>query len=204
MSDPRREHKEAKQSRRGGKSRRLPDETEQSLNETQKEADLQPEIELPPNQDEASKLDYDILMDKFQRLAAEFDNYRKRQARDFNRLVEQGRKKLVTELLAVLDNFDRASQIAQGEHSDKEIVDGILQTSEQLRSVLKKEGLEEVATKEGDLFDPNIHEAMFAEDVEGCEADSILEIYQKAYRFGQDLLRPARVKVGRVPGQNGG
>jgi molecular chaperone GrpE len=204
MSDPRREHDGEKQGRRGGKSRRIPIENGQPLKESCEEVDLRGEVEAAPEPSDTAKLEHDALLDRYQRLAAEFDNYRKRQARDFNRLVEQGRKKLVTELLTVLDNFDRASRIAQGVHSDKEIVDGILQTSEQLRSVLKKEGLEEVTTREGDLFDPNIHEAMFAEDVEGCEADIVLEIYQKAYRFGQDLLRPARVKVGRVPGQNGG
>jgi molecular chaperone GrpE len=202
MSDPRRPGNGG--SRRSGKSRRPVAEQEPL-----EEAAPPPEQDLPAEEsgvsEEAAALkDYDELMEKFQRLAAEFDNYRKRQARDFNRLIEQGRKKLVEELLTVLDNFDRARATAQGEHSDKEIVDGIMQTSDQLRNILRKEGLEEVSTEPGDHFDPNVHEAMFAEDMEEGDFDVVLEVYQKAYRFGQDLLRPARVKVGRAPGRNGG
>lgn len=203
MSDPRRNEKG---DRRSVRSRRIPVKEEEGVPagnvEPEEEATTVPETQDPG--EKAPVSDYDDLMDKFQRLAAEFDNYRKRQARDFNRLIEQGRKKLVTELLTVLDNFDRARATAQGEHSDKEIVDGIMQTSDQLKSILRKEGLEEVATEPGDAFDPNVHEAVFAEDLEDGECDVILEVYQKGYRFGQDLLRPARVKVGRVSGRNGG
>ena len=202
MSDPRRS--ESKKERRGGTPRR-PDHEEQLPEEPAIVQDVP--VEEPPSEDQGvpvSLKDYDELMEKFRRLAAEFDNYRKRQARDFNRLIEQGRKKLVEELLTVLDNFDRARTTAQGEHSDKEVVDGIMQTSDQLKSILRKEGLEEIPTETGDHFDPNIHEAMFAEDIEEGDMDIVLEVYQKAYRYGQDLLRPARVKVGRVPGRNGG
>ena len=72
------------------------------------------------------------------------------------------------------------------------------------QSILRKEGLEEIPTEPGDSFDPNVHEAMFAEDLDEGDVDVILEVYQKAYRFGQDLLRPARVKVGRASARNGG
>jgi len=204
MGDPRREQNGKQQGRGTGMSRRAAQEKEPPEPDSPEEVSGTSISEETPPVDGVVQEEREILMDRYQRLAAEFDNYRKRQARDFNRLIEQGRKKLVTELLTVLDNFDRASIIAQGEHSDKEIVDGILQTSEQLRSILRKEGLEEVISEPGDPFDPHIHEAMFAEDVEEGDMDVILEVYQKAYRFGQDLLRPARVKVGRVPGKNGG
>ena len=203
MSDPRRS--ENKKERRKGKTRR-PDHEEQSAELCEETESVQVKI-ASSDEDQGVPVplkDYDELMEKFRRLAAEFDNYRKRQARDFNRLIEQGRMKLVTELLTVLDNFDRARTTAQGEHSDKEIVDGIMQTSDQLKSILRKEGLEEIPIEPGDHFDPNIHEAMFAEDIEEGDMDIVLEVYQKAYRYGQDLLRPARVKVGRVPGRNGG
>jgi len=197
MPDPRR--KTEKKGRRGSGSRRP--HIEEELLESSPEASEDPEIEAP---EELNPDERDELLDRYQRLAAEFDNYRKRQARDFNRLIDQGRKKLVSELLTVLDNFDRARETAQGEHSDKEIVDGILQTYQQLKGILKREGLEELPSVPGDQFDPNIHEAMFAEDIEEGDFDVVLEVYQKAYRFGQDLLRPARVKVGRAPARNGG
>ena len=201
MADPRRSKDST---RRGEKPLRRAPEEDVPREESAKVEEVVETLEESPCEEPEALKDYDELMEKFQRLAAEFDNYRKRQARDFNRLIEQGRKKLVIELLTVLDNFDRARETAQGEHSDKEIVDGIMQTSDQLRNILRKEGLDEVPIAPGDPFDPNVHEAMFAEDLEEGTTDVILEVYQKAYRFGQDLLRPARVKVGRVPERNGG
>ena len=138
------------------------------------------------------------LQDKLLRLQAEFDNYRKRQARDFRRLCEQGKKELIQELLAVLDNYHRAEQLVkEGGHSVEEIADGLMKTSEQLVSILKQEGLNELEVAQDDPFDPNIHEAMLAESKEGLDKDTVLEVFQKGYCIGQDLLRPARVKVGK-------
>ncbi len=138
------------------------------------------------------------LQEKLLRLQAEFDNYRKRQARDFRRLCEQGKKELIEELLAVLDNYHRAEQLVEeGGHSVEEIADGLMKTSEQLIGILKQEGLKELEITEGDPFDPNIHEAMLAENRDGLDQDTVLEVFQKGYTLGQDLLRPARVRVGK-------
>lgn len=197
MGDPRRK-KSDKEGRRGAKPRSSGTE-EENLVPSSEEI----EIEAPVDQIEALEKERDDLLDRYQRLAAEFDNYRKRQARDFNRLIEQGRRKLIEELLTVLDNFERAKVTCQSDHSDKEIVDGILQTSEQLHNVLMKEGLEEVPTEPGDPFDPNIHEAMVAESIDHGDVDTVLEVFQKGYYFGRDLLRPARVKVGKVSPRDG-
>ncbi len=196
MSDPRRAGKPARNRRRNAASRNSVKDTEAEKPEVSVE-------EAPVSGLETLERERDELLDRFQRLAAEFDNYRKRQARDFGRLIEQGRKKIVEELLTVLDNFDRARTVAQGDHSDKEVVDGIMQTSEQLQTILEKQGLETVATEPGDAFDPNIHEAMVAEPIDYGDMDVVLEVFQKGYYFGQDLLRPARVKVGKVSSGNG-
>ncbi len=204
MRDPRRKAKAEGRGGRGEQPRRPRPDEEEILHEEPAEQPEEPDKEAAADGNEDSSKKEDDILERYQRLAAEFDNYRKRQARDFNRLIDQGRRNLVKELITVLDNFDRARATAQGEHSDKEIVDGIMQTSEQLKSILKKEGLEEVATEPGDPFDPNVHEAMFAEDIEEGDVDIILEVYQKAYRYGQDLIRPAMVKVGRISGKNGG
>jgi len=139
--------------------------------------------------------DYNSLMEDYKRLAAEFDNYRKRQARDFNRLISQGRRQLMTELLSVLDNFDRARETLDGSHPESEIIAGLLQIGTHLESLLQKEGLSEVETSRGDPFDPNIHEAMMAEDSEEEASDAVKLVLQKGYRLGQDLIRPVRVKV---------
>lgn len=139
--------------------------------------------------------DYNSLMEDYKRLAAEFDNYRKRQARDFNRLINQGRRQLMTELLVVLDNFDRARETMDGNHPESEIISGLLQIGGHLESLLQKEGLSEVETTAGDPFDPNIHEAMMAEDSEDEACDCVKQVLQKGYRLGQDLIRPVRVRV---------
>ena len=105
---------------------------------------------------------------------------------------------LIQELLAVLDNYHRAEQLVEeGGHSVEEIADGLMKTSEQLVSILKQEGLKEVEIVDGDPFDPNIHEAMLAEHRDGLDQDTVLEVFQKGYTLGQDLLRPARVRVGK-------
>jgi len=138
------------------------------------------------------------LQDKLLRLQAEFDNYRKRQARDFRKLCSQGKKDLIEELLAVLDNYHRAEQLVnEGGHSVEEIADGLMKTSQQLVSILTQEGLTELDVKKDDPFDPNIHEAMIAENRDGLDHDTVLEVFQKGYLLGQELIRPARVKVGK-------
>lgn len=197
MADPRRSKKSDKDGRRGTKPR------PSALEAENENIDL-PEADISPtDQIESLEKERDDLLDRYQRLAAEFDNYRKRQSRDFKRLIEQGRRKLIEELLTVVDNFDRAKTTCREDHSDKDVVDGIMQTSEQLQNVLKKEGLEEVTTEPGDPFNPNIHEAMVADNIDEGDVDIVLEVFQKGYYFGDDLLRPARVKVGKVTPGNG-
>jgi molecular chaperone GrpE len=181
--------------RRNTGSQRRGAESEEMLEKLQDStASASPE----PSRDEGvpvSLEDYNSLMEDYKRLAAEFDNYRKRQARDFNRLISQGRRQLMTELLSVLDNFDRARETLDGSHPESEIIAGLLQIGTHLESLLQKEGLSEVETSEGDPFDPNIHEAMMAEDSEEEVSDAVRQVLQKGYRLGQDLIRPVRVKV---------
>jgi molecular chaperone GrpE len=138
------------------------------------------------------------LMDQLKRLQAEFDNYRKRQAREFHRLCEQGKRDLITDLLPVLDNIDRARDHRDQGSSSEEILPGLFQTMTQLDSVLAKEGLSGIPLAPMDQFDPNLHEAVIAEDYPGIDHDVVLEILRKGYYLEQELLRPALVKVGRA------
>ncbi len=139
------------------------------------------------------------LKEQLMRLQAEFDNYRKRQAREFRRLCNQGKRDLILELLAVLDNFHRAEMLMEeGDHSMEEIAEGLLKTYGQMMSILKQQGLEVLEVKKNDPFDPNIHEAMLAEEVEGLERDTVIEVFQRGYMLDGELLRPARVKVGKT------
>jgi len=203
MADPRRGSKKRKKGTSARRSTPVskPEDDLISIQEAPA-AENQPENVKAESQKPAASLEPDPvrlqLQEKLLRLQAEFDNYRKRQARDFRRLCEQGKKELIEELLAVLDNYHRAEKLVEeGGHSVEEIADGLMKTSEQLVSILKQEGLSELEVAKDEPFDPNIHEAMLAENREGLDQDTVLEVYQKGYRLGQELLRPARVKVGK-------
>ena len=148
--------------------------------------------------EEKSEQEKEQLRERILRLQAEFDNYRKRQIRDFKRLCAQGKKELIEELLTVLDNYSRAEQLLdEGDHPLKEIAEGLIRTSGQLSDILRQEGLHPLDVEVNDSFDPNYHEAMLAEEIADLDSDIILEVFQKGYMLGDELLRPARVKVGK-------
>jgi molecular chaperone GrpE len=141
------------------------------------------------------------LKDQNLRLQAEFDNYRKRQAREFHRLCSQGKRDLIGDMLSILDDLDRAREHFREGMSADETVAGMFQIASKLEGILGREGLEAIPLQPMDGFDPNIHEAVVAEEREGIRQDVVLEVLRKGYMLEQDLLRPALVKVGRpVPG----
>jgi molecular chaperone GrpE len=131
-------------------------------------------------------------LDRLQRLAAEFDNYRKRAAREQEAIVTRAHERLVKELLPVLDDLERALQAAD-EHEEAKLEDGVRLVHRALADVLRKEGVEEIAT-EG-AFDPHVHEALLAQPGDGVESGDVLQVLQKGYRLGDKVVRPARVIV---------
>ncbi len=130
--------------------------------------------------------------DHLQRLAAEFDNYRKRAAREQEALVARAHERLVQELLPVLDDLERALEAAE-QHEEAKLEDGVRLVHRALADVLRKEGVEEIET-EG-AFDPHVHEALLAQPGEGVDAGHVLQVLQKGYRLGDRVVRPARVIV---------
>ncbi len=134
----------------------------------------------------------DEYLADLQRVAAEFENYRKRAARDQEHMVAHAHERLVRELLPVLDDLERALQAAE-RHEDAALVDGVKLVEQALRKALEKEGLTEIET--AGPFDPHVHEAMLAQPGEGAEPGSVLEVVQRGYRIGDKVVRPARVIV---------
>jgi molecular chaperone GrpE len=126
-----------------------------------------------------------------QRLAAEFDNYRKRVARDQQSLMLRANERLVKELLPVLDDLERAVEAAR-EHRTRSVEDGVRLVHRAFADLLRKEGLEPVAT-EGQ-FDPHVHEALLTQPSR-AEEGTVIEVIQKGYKLGDRVLRPARVVV---------
>jgi len=144
---------------------------------------------------EALQAERDELFDRLQRLAAEFDNFRKRNARETAATIERANERLVKELLPVLDDLGRALEAAS-EHEEAKLEDGVRLVHRALSELMAKEGLAEIET-EG-KFDPHVHEALLSQPSDE-EEGSVIEVVQKGYKLGDKVLRPARVVVAAPP-----
>jgi molecular chaperone GrpE len=133
----------------------------------------------------------DEYLADLQRVAADFENYRKRVAREQENLAARAHERLVKELLPVLDDLERALEAA-AEHEEAKLEDGVRLVHRELQEALAKEGLQEIETN--GHFDPHVHEALLSQPSER-EEGAILEVLQKGYRLGDRVLRPARVVV---------
>jgi molecular chaperone GrpE len=151
----------------------------------------------------------DEYLDALQRLKAEFDNYRKRVARDQQELAARAHERLVKELVPVLDDLERAiaqfprssvgaadasapDRLRQADADGGDIEEGVRLIHRQLSESLSKEGLTEIAT-EG-KFDPHTQEALLSQPSE-TEEGTIIQVLQKGYKLGDRVLRPARVVI---------
>jgi len=131
-----------------------------------------------------------------QRTQADFENYRKRVAREAQVARDKGIKQVVSELLPALDNFERALAAAEAEEADEEhhLTKGIRLVQQELVNALARVGIEPFSPK-GEAFDPTQHEAMAQQPVEGAQSGTVVEVYQQGYRLGGNVIRPARVVV---------
>ena len=132
----------------------------------------------------------DQYLDSLMRLKAEFDNSRKRQQREKERILLSASEKLVTELLPVLDNLDRALEV------EGDVREGVRATRDQFVDVLGREGLLPVAS-DGQAFDPNVHEAVMGQPSEDHEEGTILQTFQRGYVLNGKPIRAAKVVVAK-------
>ena len=154
-------------------------------------AELRERLEEFEQRLETAEAERDERTNDLQRVAADFDNYRKRVARDQESLATRAHERLVKELLPVLDDLERALQAA-AEHEEAKLADGVQLVYRELHDALSREGLAEV---EADgKFDPHVHEALLTQPSDR-EEGSVLEVLQKGYRLGDRVLRPARVVI---------
>jgi molecular chaperone GrpE len=153
-----------------------------------------PEAASAAPDDSLTKLEVerDEYLDLAQRVQAEYDNYRKRMAREQERLVAHAHERLVKELLPILDDLERALEAAE-KHEEAALVDGVKLVEKSLRKALEKEGLAEIETD--GAFDPHVHEAMLTRPGDGAEPGSVVEVVQRGYRVGDRVVRPAKVIV---------
>jgi molecular chaperone GrpE len=126
-----------------------------------------------------------------QRTQADFENYRKRMARENAAAVDRGVAKVAKELLPALDHLEHALKAAAG-HDD--VVKGFEMVAGEIVTALGRAGIEAFSPL-GEPFDPNEHEAMAAQPAEDAESGTVIEVYQQGYRLNGAVLRPARVVV---------
>jgi molecular chaperone GrpE len=164
-----------------------PDAGEQSTHEQQLERDLD---ELAAKAEKA-----DEYLELAKRTRADFENYRKRAAREAAAAQERGVVKLVRELLPAVDNLDRALEAAgaKGESND-ELLSGIKLVRAEVIAALNRAGVE-LYSPGGEQFDPTRHEAVAQQPSEGAEPGTVVEVYQRGCRLGDSVIRPARVVV---------
>ncbi|AKB41185.1 nucleotide exchange factor GrpE [Methanosarcina mazei] len=155
--------------------------------------------EAEKNPEEACREENEILKDQLFRLAADFDNFRKRTARQ----MEENRKSVLEQVLLdfveVTDNFDRAIKSARTAEDMGPIVSGIEQLSKQFFSILEKYGLERVKCEKAGEFDPHRHEAIHHIETSEVPDNTIVEIYKEGYALNEKVVRPALVSVARSP-----
>lgn len=133
--------------------------------------------------------------DRYIRLQAEWDNYRKRMTKEREQEKSRANERLVTSLLPILDDLERAIAAADGSHEDDPMLTGVKAVYTKFVEVLEKEGVEVVNPDKGDAFDANVHQAVAQAEDASLPNESIVTVYQKGYTLGGKNLRPAMVVV---------
>ena len=130
--------------------------------------------------------------DRLLRLAADFENYKKRAARERQEYIALANERLLKELLPILDDLERALNAAE-EHEEAQLEEGVRLVHRSLASLLERQGVQEIGTD--GKFDPHVHEALLAQPAEDKEQGDVVDVIQKGYTIGGRVVRPARVIV---------
>jgi molecular chaperone GrpE len=158
--------------------------------EEKAEAETQSTLKEEPKKDE---VDYKA---KYFYIAAEMDNYRKRMEREKEDYVKFGNQRILTDLIHVMDNFDRTIDMLKSDEDPKmkNVVTGLNMVSKQFMETLSKHGLSQIESV-GKDFDPNFHEALAQEYVEGKRPNEVVKEFQKGYSLNGRVVRAAKVVV---------
>jgi molecular chaperone GrpE len=146
----------------------------------------------------ALEAERDEAIDRWKRAAADFDNYKKRVARDLETTVALANERLVKELLPILDDLERALA-AVGEHEEATVEEGVRLVHRSLASLLERSGVREIDAS--GKFDPHVHEALLSQPSQ-AEEGSVIDVVQKGYTLGDRVVRPARVVVAAAASDN--
>jgi molecular chaperone GrpE len=143
-----------------------------------------------------TKRERDEYLELAQRTRADFENYRKRVAKETSDALARGKAELARELLPAIDNLERALESGSDTSAHEALTQGVKLVLEELRAKLAGAGVESFDPT-GERFDPQLHEALSTQPVEGTEAGLVVETLEKGYRQNGQVLRPARVVVSK-------
>ena len=152
------------------------------------------EVEIGLEELTAKAQKADEYLELAQRTKADFENYRKRAAREAGAALQRGVVRLTRELLPAVDNLDRALGAVNNATDGGDLLAGVKLVHAELLAALARVGVEPF-DPEGEPFDPSCHEAVAQQPVEGAQAGTVAEVYQRGYRLGETVIRPARVLV---------
>lgn len=159
---------------------------EEILNEETKAEETEAEVVEEEKEDELA-----LLNDKYLRLVAEYDNYRKRTAKEKEAIYPEAKVNVVNAFLPVMDNMERALSASKEEDP---LYEGVKMIMRQFEETLKNIGVEEIKAV-GEKFDPNFHNAVMHIDDDNYGENEIVEQFQKGYKIGDRIIRYSMVKV---------
>ena len=148
--------------------------------------------EAPEDPIAVLKRERDEYLELAKRAQADFENYRKRVAKEAAAAGDRAKGGLVRELLPVVDNLERA--LASADESEQHLAEGVRLVHQELVSLLQRNGVQ-AFDPAGEAFDPEVHEALSTRSEEGADPGVVLDVVEKGYRLNGTVLRPARVVV---------
>ncbi len=154
---------------------------------------LQEELKDEEQTESQEESEMESLKNNLLRLQADFINYKRRTEQERKDYIELGSKKVLTDFLNIIDNFERA---LSSEAEDEKYKEGVELIYKQMIDLLDRNNVKEMQT-ENIKFDPNLHHAVLVEEKEGVEEGIIIDVLQKGYLIGEKVLRPAMVKVSK-------
>ncbi len=177
----------------------LEDELKESAEQTEAEVEANTETEetVVEEVDEltALKKENATLKETQLRQQAEFQNYKRRTEKEKSEIYKYANEKIVVELLAVMDNLDRAlDSISHNAEDHQNVLNGVEMIKKSFEDLLEKEGVQAIEAVDNP-FDPNMHHAVMTEEKDGCDSDVVIEEFQKGYKLGEKVVRPSMVKV---------
>ena len=169
-------------------------QVEEEVPEKSEDEEVKAEDAKEEKDEQASTEEEESFEKKYLRMAADFQNFKRRTDEEKSRIYTNANERFASDLLEVLDNFERAIEQDRIDDADKQFLEGMELILKQLQDVLKKNGVEEIEAL-GTEFDPNFHHAIAMESSDKFDKGCVTEVMQKGYRLKDRIIRPAMVKV---------